>query len=484
MVNNSNSRFAAAYGTARILVLSLVACAFAASVAVSPAQAAEVDALGAPAPIGFADVIERVKPAVVGVRVKVADTAPADAAQRRPSDAPARKFGAPPPPPDKSVPDSNISLGSGFFVSGDGYVLTNNHVVANGISFEVTTDSGKTYQAKVVGTDPQTDLALLKVSASTEFAYVRFASGLPRVGDWVLAVGNPFGLGGTVTAGIVSARGRDIGEGPYDDFIQIDAPVNVGNSGGPTFNVKGEVIGVNTAIFSPSGGSVGVAFDIPADTVKFVVQQIKEKGQVTRGWIGVQIQTLSPAIADALALKSTDGALVAQVEPNSPAAKAGVEIGDVINIVNGEAVKDSRELARRIAAMAPGTVTKFGVLRAGQEKTVTVTLGKLPRTSAEARGEEVKPREAPVLGLTLAPASALVGAGSPGVVITEIDPNGHAAESGLQTGDIILDVGRRGVNTPAEVRKFVDEARGQSKKSVLLRVMRGDMVVFAAVPIG
>jgi serine protease Do len=313
---------------------------------------------------------------------------------------------------------------------------------------------------------------------------VRFASGLPRVGDWVLAVGNPFGLGGTVTAGIVSARGRDIGEGPYDDFIQIDAPVNVGNSGGPTFNVKGEVIGVNTAIFSPSGGSVGVAFDIPADTVKFVVQQIKEKGQVTRGWIGVQIQTLSPAIADALALKNTDGALVAQVEPNSPAAKAGIEIGDVINIVNGEAVKDSRELARRIAAMAPGTVTKFGVLRAGQEKTVTVTLGKLPRTSAEARGEEQKPLEAPVLGLTLAPASALVGAGSPGVVITEIDPNGHAAESGLQTGDIILDVSRRGVNTPAEVRKFVDEARAQSKKSVLLRVMRGDMVVFAAVPMG
>jgi serine protease Do len=484
MAENNNSRFAAvANGTAWILALSLVACAFAASAAASRVHAAEVDAIGAPAPIGFADVIERVKPAVVGVRVKVADTAAADDTQRRSSDTPPRKFGAP-APPDKSLPDSNISLGSGFFVTGDGYVVTNNHVVTNGISFEVTTDSGKTYQAKMVGTDPQTDLALLKVSASTEFAYVRFASGLPRIGDWVLAIGNPFGLGGTVTAGIVSARGRDIGEGPYDDFIQIDAPVNVGNSGGPTFNVKGEVIGVNTAIFSPSGGSVGVAFDIPADTVKFVVQQIKEKGQVTRGWIGVQIQTLSPVIAEALALKSTEGALVAQVEPNSPAAKAGMEIGDVINLVNGEAVKDSRELARRIAAMPPGTVTKFGVLRAGHEKTVTVTLGKLPRTSAEARGEDVKPREAPVLGLMLAPASAIVGAGVPGVVITEIDPNGHAAESGLQTGDVILDVGRRGVNTPAEVRKLVDEARAQTKKSVLLRVMRGDMVVFAAVPIG
>ena len=485
MVENGSSRFAsAANRKAQVFALCLFASAIAAPGAAPLAQAAEVDAIGSPAPMGFADVIERVKPAVVGVRVKVADTAPAEDGQQRSSDAPPRKFGAPPPPSDKSLPESNISLGSGFFVSGDGYVVTNNHVVANGVSFEVTAESGKTYQAKVVGTDPQTDLAVLKVSASTEFAYVRFASGLPRVGDWVLAVGNPFGLGGTVTAGIVSARGRDIGEGPYDDFIQIDAPVNVGNSGGPTFNVKGEVIGVNTAIFSPSGGSVGVAFDIPADTVKFVVQQIKEKGQVTRGWIGVQIQTLSPAIAEALTLKSTEGALVAQVEPGSPAAKAGIEIGDVINGVDGQAIKDSRELARRIAAMAPGTVTKFGVLRAGQGKTITVTLGKLPRTAAEARGEEQKPREAPILGLTLAPASALLGVGVQGVVITEIDPNGHAAESGLQTGDIILDIGRRGVNTPAEVHKFVDEARAQSKRSVLLRVMRGDMVVFAAVPIG
>ena len=484
MVDNHNALFAAAHRTARILARLLVGCAIAASCELFRAQATEVDANGAPAPIGFADVIERVKPAVVGVRVKVAEAAAADDAQRRPPDAPARKFGAPPPPPDKSPSDTSVSLGSGFFVSGDGYVVTNNHVVANGLSFEVTTESGKTYQAKVVGTDPQTDLALLKVSASTEFPYVRFASGLPRVGDWVLAVGNPFGLGGTVTAGIVSARGRDIGEGPYDDFIQIDAPVNVGNSGGPTFNVKGEVIGVNTAIFSPSGGSVGVAFDIPADTAKFVVQQIKEKGHVTRGWIGVQIQSLSPAIADALALKTTEGALVAAVERNSPAAKAGIDVGDVIHAVNGEAIKDSRELARRIAAMAPGTSTKFGILRGGQDKTVTMTLGKLPRTSAEARGEDVKPREAPVLGLTLAPASALAGAGAPGVVITEIDPSGHAAESGLQTGDIILDIGRRSVNTPVEVRKFVEEARAQSKKTLLLRVMRGDIVVFAAVPIG
>ena len=306
---------------------------------------------------------------------------------------------------------------------------------------------------------------------------------MPRVGDWVLAVGNPFGLGGTVTAGIVSARGRDIGEGPYDDFIQIDAPVNVGNSGGPTFNVKGEVIGVNTAIFSPSGGSVGVAFDIPAETVKFVVQQIKEKGHVTRGWIGVQIQALTPAIADALALKNAEGALVAQVEPNSPAAKSGMEIGDVIHSVNGEAVKDSRDLARRIAAIAPGTPAKFGVLRNGQEKTISLTLGRLPRTSAEAE-EQKAPREA------AGPWSDACAGGHhrrrrrAGRRDHRIDPGGHAAESGLQTGDVILDVGRRTVNTPADVRRLADEARAQSKRSVLLRIKRGDMVVFAAVPIG
>ena len=212
--------------------------------------------------------------------------------------------------------------------------------MANGVSFEVTIDSGKTYQAKVIGTDPQTDLALIKVSAPTDFPCVRLAADLPRIGDWVLAVGNPFGLGGTVTAGIVSARGRDIGAGPYEDFIQIDAPVNKGNSGGPRFNVRGEVIGVNTAIFSPSGGSVGIAFDIPAENVKLIVQQLKDKGHVTRGWIGVQIQPVTPTIAEAIGLKNPTGALVAQVEPASPAARSGIETGDVITSVNGEAVTD------------------------------------------------------------------------------------------------------------------------------------------------
>ncbi|MGA2842777.1 MAG: Do family serine endopeptidase [Steroidobacteraceae bacterium] len=454
----------------------------------SAAVAAEVDAIGAPAPVGFADIIERVKPAVVRVRVKIEEqVSPGEQESPFPPGSPFdrffRRFGI--PLPQKPVPKSGFALGSGFFISGDGYIVTNNHVVANGKSFEVTTDSGTTYQAKVIGTDPQTDLALIKISVNADLPYVRLASAVPRIGDWVLPIGNPFGLGGTVTAGIVSARGRNIGEGPYDDFIQIDAPVNVGNSGGPTFNTKGEVIGVNTAIYSPSGGSVGVAFDVPAETVKFVIQQLKDKGYVTRGWIGVQIQSVTPAIADAIGLKNIEGALVAHVEPDSPAAKGGIEVGDVITSVNGEAVKESRDLGRKIAAIAPGTATKLDVFRNGQEKTITVTLGKFPRPSTEAKAEEQKaPSETTVLGLTLAPASAIAGAGEHGVVIIEIDPSGRAAESGLQRGDVILDVGRRAVNTPAEVRKMVEEARSQSKKAVLLRVQRGDTTIFVAVPIG
>jgi serine protease Do len=314
---------------------------------------------------------------------------------------------------------------------------------------------------------------------------VKFAADEPRIGDWVLAVGNPFGLGGSVTAGIVSARGRDIGAGPYDDFIQIDAPVNKGNSGGPSFNVKGEVIGVNTAIYSPSGGSVGVAFDIPAETVELVVQQLKDKGHVTRGWIGVQIQPVTPAIADAVGLKKPEGALVALPQPNGPAAKSGIESGDVITSVNEQAVKDSRDLARKIAAIAPGTSVKLGVFRNGQEKTVTVTLGELPSTSTQATAEEKKaPSEPSILGLKLAPASAVAGAGDVGVVVVEIDPSSRAAESGLQTGDIVLDVGSHAVKTPADVGKIVDEARAQSKRAILMRIKRGEATSFVAVPIG
>jgi len=348
----------------------------------------------------------------------------------------------------------------------------------------VTIDSGKAYEAKVIGTDPQTDIALLKVSANSDLPYVRLTGEVPRIGDWVIVVGNPFGLGGTVTAGIVSARGRDIGAGPYDDFIQIDAPVNQGNSGGPTFNVRGEVIGVNTAIFSPSGGSVGVAFDIPAETVKLVVGQLREKGHVTRGWIGVEIQPVTPAIADAIGLKNAEGALVTHLEPASPAAKSGIETGDVITSVNGEAVKDSRDLAKKIAAIPPGTSARLAIFRYGQEKMITVTLGEVARAPGETKAEEQPARsEKSVLGLTLARASTVHGAGDHGVAIVKINPTSRAAESGLQTGDIILEVSRRAVKVPADVRKIVEEARTQSKRAVLLHIKRGDTTTFIGLPI-
>jgi serine protease Do len=275
----------------------------------------------------------------------------------------------------------------------------------------------------------------------------------------------------------VSARGRDIGAGPYDDFIQIDAPVNKGNSGGPTFDVDGNVIGVNTAIFSPSGGSVGIAFAIPAETVKNVVAQLKDHGSVTRGWIGVQIQTVTQDIADSLGLKKAEGAVVSEPQAGSPAAKAGIEAEDVITSLNGEPVKDARDLSKRIGAMAPGTSVKLGVLHKSAEKTVTLTLGQLPATrEARATGEErdLPGSEVGKLGLTLAPAPN----GGPGVVITNIDPNGIAADNGFQTGDVILSVDGKAVAAPADVRKAVEDARKGGKRVVLMRVKSSDGTKF------
>jgi serine protease Do len=448
--------------------------------------AAEVDAIGAPAPLGFADIVERVKPTVVGIRVKIEGATQSGEEQQKGPFPPGssfdrylRQFGI--PHPDSSI-SKGMAMGSGFFMSGDGYVVTNNHVLANGTNPEVMTDNGTIYSAKIIGADPETDLALIKVSANTNFPYVRFANEPPRIGDWVLPIGNPFGLGGSVTAGIVSARGRDIGEGPYDDFIQIDAPVNVGDSGGPSFNVKGEVIGVNTAIFSPSGGSVGVAFDIPAETVKFVVQELKDKGYVTRGWIGVELQVVTPEIVDAIGLKNSEGALVVQLEPDSPAVKGGVEVADVITSVNNESVKDTRDLVKRLAATPPGSSTKLGVVRNGQEKAITVTVGEYPRTSSKGTAEK-KMLQPPVLGLSLAPATAVVGAADRGVVITDIAATSPSAERGLQVGDIIMSVGSHPVDMPADVGRSVEEARTQSKRAVLLRIKRGDSMSFVAVPV-
>src|SRR6476660_3698631 len=420
----------------------------------APAHAQSVNAAR---PVGFADIVEKVKPAVVSVRVKV-EAGPQlssdnfqmpQGGQGSPFEFFFKRFGMPdgkggpgmggPGAPNRH--NFTMGQGSGFFISPDGFAVTNNHVVDKAETVEVTTDEGKTYTAKVIGTDPRTDLALIKIEGRSDFPYVRLADASPRIGDWVLAVGNPFGLGGTVTAGIVSARGRDIGAGPYDDFIQIDAPVNKGNSGGPTFDVDGNVIGVNTAIFSPSGGSVGIAFASPSETVKTVVAQLKDKGQVTRGWIGVQIQPVTAELADNLGLKAPEGAMVSDPQENGPAAKAGVLAGDVITKVNGAPVKDAKDLARQIGAMAPGATAKLTVWRKGEEKTFSIALGELPnQREAKAGTPDSSGRNAdvPRLGLSVAPANQVAGSGSEGVVVTEVDPNGLASDQGFKNGDVIL----------------------------------------------
>ena len=342
----------------------------------------------------FADVIEQVKPAVVAVKVKVQNVAARDDDNDNPG------FSTPDLPPghpmerffrqfrdgqrgDRSERGQRPrqfgqSLGSGFFISADGYVVTNNHVIDKASEVQVTMDDGKTLDAKVIGTDPKTDLALLKVEGS-DFPYVRLAGRKARIGDWVVAIGNPFGLGGTVTAGIVSAQHRDIGAGPYDDFIQIDASVNKGNSGGPTFNLSGEVVGVNTAIFSPSGGNVGIAFAIPASTVDQIVTALKDKGSVTRGFIGVQMQPVTKEIAEAIGLKEPRGALVAEAIKDGPAAKAGIKTGDTILAVDGEPIKEAKDLSRKVAQVAPGKSLSITLYRDGKERNVTLEVASQPK---------------------------------------------------------------------------------------------------------
>ncbi len=452
------------------------------------------------APVGFADIVQKVKPAVVSVRVKIDNGTPSrdldsPFAPGSPMDRFFRHFGAPDEfgqqfPRGPRQRRFTMGQGSGFFISADGFIVTNNHVIEHSDNVEVTTDDGKTYKAKIVGADPRTDIALLKVDGRNDFPFVKLSDTAPRVGDWVLAVGNPFGLGGTVTAGIVSARGRDIGAGPYDDFIQIDAPVNRGNSGGPSFDVHGNVIGVNTAIFSPSGGSVGIGFAISAETIRNVVNQLKESGTVVRGWIGVQIQPVTPDIADSLGLKQARGALVAEVQPNSPASKTGLQSGDVIVTVNGQQVADARDLSRKIGSMHPGTKVDLGVLRKGAEQTMSLTLGELPnqreasRSGRFERGERGAPRQdEPRLGLSLAPADQVAGTSGGGVVITGVDPSGPAADLGLRTGDIILEVGGKEVSDPADVRNALNTARSEGKRTVLMRLKSGEGTRFVAVPI-
>jgi serine protease Do len=448
-------------------------------------------------PASFADIVDRVKGAVVSVKVKLADSADDDAGGDSgkglpfPPGSPMekfwRRFGLPMPdddgPPGRGPHEHLSGQGSGFFISADGYVVTNNHVIEHATEVTVTSTDGKTLPAKVIGADPKTDLALLKVEGDS-FPSVSFAAKAPRVGDWVIAVGNPFGLGGTVTAGIVSARGRDIGSGPYDDFIQIDAPVNHGNSGGPTFNSEGQVVGVNTAIFSPSGGSVGIGFAIASDVVQSVVQQLKDKGSVSRGWLGVEIQPVTPDIADSLGVKPDTGALVAKETAGSPALSAGVKVGDVIEAVDGAIIADPKDLARRIAAFGPKKAVSLTLMRDGKEQKIDVTLGVMPTDRALQEASDASPEAGEDSATGVAKLGLeLEAAKGGGVKIVSVSPDSPAAEHGLEAGDVIVDAGGKQVSAPGEVASALDLAKSAGHKSVLLRVKSNESVRFVALPL-
>ncbi|MBZ9760965.1 Do family serine endopeptidase [Mesorhizobium sp. CA8] len=475
------------------------------------ADAVRVEAPQVPS---FADVVEHVSPAVVSVKVKAKiqptaddgsddqdgfDNLP-DNPQLRRFFKEFRGFGDQGPGGQFGMRRFNhrdhgngqprpVAQGSGFFISEDGYLVTNNHVVTEGSDFSVVTNDGKELDAKLIGTDPRTDLAVLKVDGGgNKFTYVDFADDSKvRIGDWVVAVGNPFGLGGTVTAGIVSARGRDIGAGPYDDFIQIDASVNRGNSGGPTFNLNGQVIGINTAIFSPSGGSVGIAFDIPASTAKQVVQDLMKSGSVQRGWLGVEIQPVTSDIAESLGLKSDKGALVSSAQDGGPGKKAGIVAGDVITKVDGKDVASPKELARMIGAFAPGKSVDVTVWRNGKEEAVKVDLGTLPASDKQASNDDSNKQSAPAakpdtladLGLTVTKAD-----NGKGLVVTDVDPDSNAADRGIQPGDVITSINSNEVNTTDDVSKAMTDAAKAGRKAVLMQITRDDSNRFVALPVG
>ena len=440
-------------------------------------------------PVGFEDLVDRIKPTVVGVRAKVKRDADEEE-QPTGQGAPSNRSDFPKDGMNSQRPHIATNQGSGFFISSDGYAMTTNHLVDGSEKIEVTTDDGTLYPAKLVGADPKTDLALLKVDGRNEFPAARIAGKPPRIGEWVLAVGNPFGLGGTVTAGIVSARARDI-LGPYNDFIQIDAPINQGNSGGPAFDVSGKVIGVNSAIFSPTGGSVGIGFAIPAETVRTIADKLKEKGTVSRGWIGVEVQSLNSEIVEGLELhKPIYGVLVAETQPDSPAAQAGVVPGDIITSLAGQPASDDHDLIKRVGDMRPGKSIELGLIHQSQEKTISVTLGELPdprngsRSSTEKQKPPVADGDKANIGLTLMPADKL-GLAVRGVVVTDLDPAGVAAEIGLSAGDVILDVGGSVVKTPVDFYKALTGVQSHGKRVAIARVKSNNATTrFIAIPVG
>ena len=456
----------------------------------------------AAAPADFSDVVRTVSPAVVSVQVKQAAEPRMmnfggrdgfeDFFKGLPEGHPFERFfrdfggkGEEGQDQRRQPRQYGLSQGSGFFISADGFVVTNHHVIDKGTEFTVIDRNGDEYDATLIGADKRTDLALLKIDSDKTFTYVDFADDAPDVGEWTVAIGNPFGLGGSVTAGIVSARGRDIGAGPYDDFIQIDAPVNRGNSGGPAFNMNGEVIGVNAAIFSPSGGNVGIAFAIPASTAQDVIMELKDGGTVVRGWLGVQIQNVTADIAESLGLEEARGAIVAEAQDNSPAQKAGLRSGDTILAVDGTSVDGPRDLSKIIAAYSPDTTVDVTVWRDGEEQEIAVTLGRLQdqeqaAATVQPEAEDVK-TSLDELGLVLTTRTD-AGQEGTGVVIADIDPDSPAAEKRLSTGDVILEVAGMKVSSPADVLKALEKAEEDGRKAVLFRIETNNTTRFVALP--
>jgi serine protease Do len=452
------------------------------------------------APFSFADLVERVSPAVVTITSESMTTETDEQEIPAPFRDFFNQFGGRGGTPQ---PHKAISAGSGFIIDKTGYIVTNNHVIDHAKKITVKLADKREFTAKLIGTDPATDVALLKIESDKPLPTVEFGDDRKlRVGDWVIAVGNPFNLGGTVTAGIVSSLGRDLGPrgggNQYNDFIQIDAPINQGNSGGPTFDLRGQVVGMNSMIFSPSGGSVGIGFAIPATTIHDVVAQLKDHGHVNRGYLGVSIQSVTPEVAGAMGLKDAKGALVATVVPDGPAAKAGFEQGDIITAINGQAVDDNTDLTRRVALVPSGKTATFNINRGGKALQLTATIAARPDEDKLALNDNGQRQEslgagpqASAMGLSLAPLTPQVRRARrlddnvTGVVITKVDPNSDAADQGLQPGDVVLKINNRNIANAGDIQNGVAEAKKAGRKSVLLLVARSQgQTGFVAVNIG
>ena len=459
-----------------------------------------------PAPESFADLVENLTPTVVNIST----TQTVEGRERPSGEVPIPQF--PPGSPfeeffkdffERQRPGNNqpqrrrqTSLGSGFVIDSSGIIVTNNHVIAEADEITVTLSDDSKHPAEVIGRDKKTDLAVLRIKTDKPLVAAKWGNSDDiRVGDWVIAIGNPFGLGGTVTAGIISARQRDINAGPYDDFLQTDASINRGNSGGPMFNLKGEVVGINTAIFSPSGGSIGIGFAIPSSLAKQVVNQLREYGRTRRGWLGVRIQTVTDEIAESLGLDKAAGALIADVTEDSPAAKAKIKAGDVIVSFNGRRVGEMRHLPRMVADTEIGREVEVEVWRKGKIKKLAVTLGELEeaeKVAALSKGEDKGAggegsAQAEALGMTLALITPELrkrfdlAEESEGVVVTEIDGEGAAADKGIRPGDIIVEVGQEEVTTPGQVAEKIKAVEKNDRKSVLLLLQRAGDLRFVAI---